>query len=169
MFVSTRQLHRILCGSDTGLSTDVSMYINEQESSHSGLRGGGAAPPIFSLSTHLPNTKSVHQCFVADTTRGKSSLSAKWARTKSVRRQIGLERSLFVGKMGSNEVCLSAKWARTKSVCWQIGAAHPSSNCRQFRFCKRVLVTDGVTAVDTKLPQEEMAFTGKVLVSMRQQ
>ena len=36
-------------------------------------------------------------------------------------RCIGHEQSLFIGKLGSNEVCLSANWAPTKFVCRQIG------------------------------------------------
>ena len=36
-------------------------------------------------------------------------------------RQIGIERSLFVGKLGSSEVYLSANWDRAKFICRQIG------------------------------------------------
>ena len=36
-------------------------------------------------------------------------------------REIGLDRNLFVGKLGSTEICMSENWARTKSVCRKIG------------------------------------------------
>ena len=112
MFVSTRQLHRILCGSDTGLSTDVSMYINEQESSHSGLRGGGGVlHPQYLACRHICRIPKVFINVLLLIQLEESLLC----------RQNGLERSLFVGKLGSNEVCLSAKWVRTKSACRQNG------------------------------------------------
>ena len=67
-------------------------------------------PPLFSFSVHLPNIHSARQLCIADKTQEKSYLSADWARTKTVCRQIGLERKMFVGRLGSNENCLSVNW-----------------------------------------------------------
>ena len=69
-------------------------------------------PQIFSLSANLPDISSARQRFIASKAQGKSCFSANWSRTKSVCRQIGLERSLF-----------SANWPRTKSVSRQIKTA----------------------------------------------
>ena len=59
---------------------------------------------------HLPNVNSVLQLVLLIKLR-----------ESPICQQIGLERSLFVGKLGWNEVCLSANWAGTKFVCRQIG------------------------------------------------
>ena len=49
-----------------------------------------SAPPIVGMLAHLPNiSKAGQRCF-AYKPQGKSYLSAKWARTKSVCLQIGV-------------------------------------------------------------------------------
>ena len=52
-----------------------------------GVRGCHT-PPMSSFSAHLPNS-APQQC-IADKAQGKPYLSANWARTKSVCRQIGV-------------------------------------------------------------------------------
>ena len=54
-----------------------------------GVGWGYCTLPTFSFSAHLPKTNSARQCCIADKTGGESYLS-----------QIGLERSLLVGKLG---------------------------------------------------------------------
>ena len=76
------------------------------------VQEGVPQPPIFTLSAHLQNSDGARQLNV---------LLLIKLMERPICRQIGLERSLFVGKLGSNEVCLSANWARTKSVCREIG------------------------------------------------
>ena len=79
------------------------------------------SPPTFSVLENLQRNKGANQLCIADRTRGKYSMSANWARSESFCRQIGLEASLFVGKLGSKRVFLSANWARSESFCRQIG------------------------------------------------
>ena len=79
-----------------------------------GIAIRGARVPHFPPVTHLwedfPNVSSVRQrCFAIE------------LKESPICQQTGLGRSLFVGKLGSDEVCLSADWARTKSVCRQTG------------------------------------------------
>ena len=63
------------------------LYTLRAGCSHRGYEG--AAPPIFSLWAHLPNLNRVYQRCLPTKLKGSP-----------ICRQIGLERSLFVGKFG---------------------------------------------------------------------
>ena len=76
-------------------------------------RGGaeGAAVPQYLACQHICRISIVRINLVLMTKLKESPIC----------RQLGLECNLFVGKLGTNEICLSANWVRTKSVCRQIG------------------------------------------------
>ena len=65
-------------------------------------------PPVSTPLQCRQNSRKV--LFLGKLGSNEICLSANGTRTKSVCRQIGLERNLFVGKLGLNETCLSANW-----------------------------------------------------------